>query len=225
MNNLVRLQVTHKSHVKRLQMRIAKIVILVIITLDSRVAQQGQLLKCLSRCEGKLSCPVLRGRSGRKAGELPGVYKLIMKELNMKNTILICTLLLVVACASTINYVPKSSESVLEAKLTIKQFLQQQPPQFVPNDVEITDNYFKMIKQSTRAGIWTYGITTVPIVTFVYYGNIGKINLYYKKGIYRIFVFDKDSNIVRCKVYSANENKAKGFIDALYTLQMNVENQ
>ena len=72
----VRLQVTHKSYVKRLQMRIAKIVKLGIITLDSRVAQQGQLLKCLSRSAGKLARSVLRGRSGRKAGELPGHTKI-----------------------------------------------------------------------------------------------------------------------------------------------------
>ena len=144
---------------------------------------------------------------------------------SVKPTILICTLFLVVACASTINYVPESSESISEAKLTIKRFLQEQPSKFVPTDVEITDDYIKMTNQVANLSLLVGGITTVPTVTFIYYSNIGEIKLYYKRGIYRIVVFDKDSTIVRCKVYSINESKAKGFIDALYTLQMNVENQ
>lgn len=143
----------------------------------------------------------------------------------MKTTILICTLLLVVACASTIKYVPEPSESVSKAKLTIKRFLQEQPSKFVPTDIEITDNYVKMTNQVESISLLFGGVTTTPTVTFIYYSNIGEIKLYYKRGIYRIAVFDKGSTIERCKVYSTNESKAKGFIDALYTLQMNVENQ
>lgn len=142
----------------------------------------------------------------------------------MKKFIFACTLLLVFACASTMNYVPKQFQSVSEAKLTIKRFLKEQPPEFVPYNIEITTDCLKTENYLIRGSVLAAGITTVPTITYVCYSNIGDIKLYFKKGIYRIFVFDKDSSVVRSKYYSSNESKAKKFIDALYTLKMDFGN-
>ena len=137
----------------------------------------------------------------------------------MKKFIFACTLLLVFACASTMNYVPKQFQSVVEAKSIIFRFLKEQPPKFVPYDIEVANDYLKTGSYFTRIDYFLGVISTTPTTTYLYYSNIGDIKLYFKKGIYRIFVFDKDSSFVRSKYYSTNESKAKEFIDALYTLK------
>ena len=134
----------------------------------------------------------------------------------MKKFIFACTLLLIFACASTKNYVPKQFQSASEAKLIILRFLREQPPKFAPHDIEIADNYLRTEHYANPVK----ALARVPTITYIYYSSIGDIKLYYKNGIYRIFVFDKDGTRVRRRYYSSSESRSKELIDALYTLKM-----
>ena len=144
--------------------------------------------------------------------------------MNRKNILIAIIALLITGC-STIRYSPASSKTnTIEAKEIIKQIVLEQPMEIAPIDVEITDQYFKLhtMKTNHMDGY------TIPWTKVVCFNDIGKIGIRQKrrwsKKWFVITVRDKNKN-VRCKIYTALENKAKLFVDALYALHTNTVNE
>ena len=138
--------------------------------------------------------------------------------MNRKNIVTLIITLLLIGC-STIGYTPNTSKTnTIEAKAIVKLIVQEQPGELAPIKVEITDRYFKMYatKSNPANGY------IIPWNTVVYFNNIGKIELKqekkWSKKWYVISIIDRNQNL-RYSVYSSQENNAKLFIDALFTLK------
>ena len=111
-----------------------------------------------------------------------------------------------------------------QAKEIIKQIIQEQPGELAPIKVEVTDKYIKMykIKSNQLDGY------NIPWNQFVYFNNIGKVEIRQKrhesKKWFVVSVMDKKKSL-KCTVYTAKENRAKAFIDALHTMQTTMVSQ
>lgn len=144
--------------------------------------------------------------------------------MNWKNILIAIITLLLTGC-STIRYSPATLKTnTIEAKEIIKQIVLEQPMEIAPIDVEITDQYLKLhtMKTNHMDGY------TIPWTKVVCFNDIGKIGIRQKrrwsKKWFVITVRDKNKN-VRCSIYTAQENKAKSFVDAFYALHTNTVNE
>ena len=126
--------------------------------------------------------------------------------------VLICAgLLFLTGCAIHIPYVPNPLTTIASPKAIIEQVIQEQPPEYTPIHVIVTDDYFKMITYVP------YPDVAYPVPTIIYYNNIGLIKLYKELGVrtwYLISIWDK-SKFFKCQIYTSQEIQAKSFIDAL----------
>ena len=139
--------------------------------------------------------------------------------MNRKNIVTLIITLLLTGCIKTIHYSPDDSvKNSIKAKEIIKQVVLEQPNEFIPVEVEVTDLYLKTI---TIKSDQVYGYN-IPWHQLVYFNNIGKITLKRKSGrlneLFIIFIWDKNKTF-KGNIYTQHEKKAKAFIDALYTLQ------
>ena len=139
--------------------------------------------------------------------------------MKRENIVTLITALLLTGCMKTIHYSPdNSARNTSNAKEVIKQVVLEQPNEFIPIEVEVTEHYLKTI---TTKSDQMYGYT-IPWHHIVYFNNIGKIKLKQKRGrsseLFIIVILDKNET-VKCNIYTLHEKKAKEFIDALYTLQ------
>ena len=133
------------------------------------------------------------------------------------------TVFLLIGCAATqLQYTPMATDDPSKDKMIIEQVLQEQPSEYVPDVIEITDNYLKWQKEVIRRSRLTGGVTTVPGVKVVYFNSIGKIELYQKTKWYIVLVYD-DNQVRRCRVLTRDEHKAQKFMDAIYSMKMRAD--
>ena len=138
-----------------------------------------------------------------------------------KHILTIIAIVLFAGCTATIHHSPAASfQNSSEAKEIIKQVMLEQPGEMAPVNVEVTDQFIKihLIKTDQMYGY------NIPWCKFVHFSNIGKIEIKQKRPDsqqwFVVSVMDKD-NKLKCDIYTLHESKARGFADALYTLQAN----
>ena len=137
----------------------------------------------------------------------------------MMKLILACSLLLVTACSSKIDYTPLSHlKSFSQAEHLIKKFLREQPSKFVPANIEVTRKYLEITRNIVRRSL-LHGSVTYPKKTYIYYSNIGDIDLHARINDYYIWVRDKNNGKIIARFYSSSKSKSEEFINALYSLK------
>ena len=143
----------------------------------------------------------------------------------MINTIIVLLLLFLAVCGKVIHYAPGNTvNNASQAKEIIRQIVQEQPGELAPIKVEVTDKYIKMykIKSNQLDGY------NIPWNQLIYFNSIGKVEIREKKRQSKkwfvVSLMDKKKNLI-CTIYTAMENKAKTFIDALHTMRTTIVSQ
>ena len=131
-----------------------------------------------------------------------------------------CIIILIelLGCATPIPYTPKASKSFSENQNVIKRILSEQPVKFAPNNIIITNEYIQINKITYKRSFHTYGITTLPELTTIYFSSIGESKIYHKGKYFIVMIYDTNKNF-RYKVFTPSEEDARQFVDAVYSLK------
>jgi len=133
--------------------------------------------------------------------------------------LVVVALLALVACASVLSYEPTASMSADDAKLLIRRTLEEQPPGFGANDIEVTDEKLSFVRGESRY-FGPIPTTSYTEATKFYFEGFksAEISGKRRKG-HVVWVFD-EAGTPRFRVVVPTEEGAKRFVDALYVLSM-----
>lgn len=124
------------------------------------------------------------------------------------------------SCSKSISYLPTKLVQDVDAPELIRRVLLEQPRtrHFISIlDVEVTDEYFSILRMKYSRNAFSGQSTTYPSKTTVFYENINRV-LLYKKTNYIIRLLDiQGSHII--DIYCNQKNKSEEFINALYSFK------
>lgn len=123
-------------------------------------------------------------------------------------------LLTISGCTTKLEYTPKATISVEQAKKDIKVLIFAQLNKYQPGEVKITNEFIE----------YTWANKNISRGT-VYYFHIGEIRLLEKRGVYYVKLINKQKDTLIKAFYYRNINDAKAFINALTVLMNNSENR
>lgn len=139
----------------------------------------------------------------------------------MKDVMIIICLSIIIGCAPTPSlnypYTPNLIDNRGDAIRTIDTCLRQQPANFRPEKIKITDRYIKILRKTYKYGPAAAGTRPIPQTTYVNFANIGEITLHSKGDNFIALIHDLDGKIIY-RLFNQNKVKVKLFIDAVYTM-------
>lgn len=125
--------------------------------------------------------------------------------MSIKNVIV--SVLFCVGCSSTqLNYQPEELSNTTESIELLKKTLTYQAPKYSVKSVIVKPDYIKVISGANNH------------VNYIHFDYIGKISLHEKEE-WRVVTVRGLHNSVIYRLYVKNENAAKDFINAVYTLK------
>lgn len=137
-----------------------------------------------------------------------------VNRLSAASRLVLFVTLALSACFSVIPYEPSSDMTIAEARATILQTFEEQPPKFRPVAVEIGTDAIRLKFSATRKGHWSGGITTVEVRESYYFSNLSGLRLIQKRNWWLILLANKEST-VRREVVFYEKSKATAFLDAM----------
>lgn len=131
-------------------------------------------------------------------------------------------------CASRIAYSPSCVYDEMEARRVTRRFLEEQPAQYAPIQIEITEEKISLTRfRSKGTGLRGDELREVPAVSTIYRDNIGSTELVYRHQWhmhhwYVARVFDKNGSLF-VRVRSRSLEHAQQFLDAIASLRVPVQ--
>jgi hypothetical protein len=129
-------------------------------------------------------------------------------------------------CASNMPYAVTDRFTWDEAAAIIKQGFEEQPTAFRPLTVSVDSDAIRMIDERVRkggGGIIRKNITTLQTASTLYYSDIGEMSFIHKRR-YLITLRNRERTFQRF-VQFESEDRAVGFLDALYRLSRPIDGQ
>ena len=151
----------------------------------------------------------------------------------MKKISLPFVFVLLAGCVATSLLHSPRTISKADAEAIIEQVLMEQPAKFRPESVVFEPSYFGLGQgSSTRGRASGVGVPVGPAVlvaggnesrtrelaTRVYYSSVGTVPLY-KDGKWRVIQVRNTEGYLMLKIYATNEERARQFVDAVFSLK------
>lgn len=146
----------------------------------------------------------------------------VLKERKTMNRLVLVAFIAVclLGCVyKSIPYQPRQLSPAQALDLVPRLLREQEAAAYELQDVEVTPEFFKISYyelKNTKFLFINQGITSIPSSKFVYFDNIGSIELS-KKKLYAVVLRDT-AGIELFKYYTSQEQKASQFISAVLTL-------
>ena len=124
-------------------------------------------------------------------------------------------LFLTAGCAATVlEYSPQIIADG-DPKQIIKQVIMEQPLKKAPRSAFVNDQYMEIEASVIRAG--DLSARKAPTTISIYFNNIRSMSLTKSNNYYIVALFNKAGE-ERYRVYSRQEEQARLFIDAIYSM-------
>jgi len=147
--------------------------------------------------------------------------------------------LIILSCASQVEYTHKSDITREESLKIIEQVVYEQPQKYRPEYVQITDEYIGYgsgtVSRHSGSNVGVHVTNDVSVAKSkgksktkyiskrVYFNSIGKVNLFKKRKWFSVQIISTDGYQLD-QIFTRNETKARRLIDAIYFLKNNKPN-